>query len=44
MEKERLLMEMKEWGVEQVRWKDGWPQPGVEEKGKGGLEEKGGQW
>lgn len=36
MEKERLLMEIKEWGLAQVIWKEGWPQPDVEEKGKGG--------
>ncbi|GAB4839917.1 hypothetical protein Ancab_020627 [Ancistrocladus abbreviatus] len=44
MRKERLLMEIREWGEEHWIWKEGWPQPGEEEKGKGGVEElKGGQ-
>ncbi|RYR59721.1 hypothetical protein Ahy_A05g025661 isoform C [Arachis hypogaea] len=44
MEKVRLLMEMKEWGVEQRSWKEGWPQPGEEENGngKGRVEANGG--
>lgn len=32
--KERLLMETKDWGEEQFTWKRGWPQPGMEPKGK----------
>lgn len=35
-------MVMKEWGVEHVSWKEGWPQPGVVEKGKGGVDWNGG--
>ena len=41
-EKERLLMEMVEWGAEHLIWKEGWPQPGEEEKGNGGGEANGG--
>lgn len=37
-EKRRELMERVAREVElgQWRWKEGWPQPGVKEKGKGG--------
>lgn len=41
-EKERLLMEMVEEGVEQLMGKEGWPHPAEKEKGKGGGEVKGG--
>ena len=41
-EKETLLMEMTEWGEEHFSWKEGWPQPGDTEKGKGGAPLKGG--
>lgn len=41
-EKERLLMVMSECGEEHWIWKEGWPQPGEEEKGKEGVEVKGG--
>ncbi|KAL4278374.1 hypothetical protein GQ457_03G007400 [Hibiscus cannabinus] len=41
-EKEWLLMEMVEKGVEQLRRKEGWPQPEEKEKGKAGGEVKGG--
>lgn len=41
-EKERSLMEMIECGVEHLIWKEGWPQPGEDEKGKAGVEVKGG--
>ena len=40
-EKEMLLMEMVEEGVEHLIWKEGWPHPGDREKGKGGIEVKG---
>jgi hypothetical protein len=43
IEKVRLLMVRKEWGDEQVSWKEGWPQPGDVENGKGGVDENGGQ-
>ena len=35
-------MVMMEYGEEHWSWKEGWPQPGDEEKGKGGVELKGG--
>ena len=33
---------MTEWGEEHFSWKEGWPQPGDTEKGKGGAPLKGG--
>lgn len=33
----RLLMRMMACGSEHSTWKDGWPQPGDEEKGKEGA-------
>lgn len=42
-EKERLLIVIVECGWEHFIWKEGWPQPGEEEKGKGRrVEVKGG--
>lgn len=33
---------MTEWGVEHFIWKEGWPQPGEDEKGNEGEEVNGG--
>lgn len=41
-ENEMLLMEMVACEDEHWSWKNGWPQPGENEKGKGGLDLKGG--
>lgn len=41
-EKVKLLTEMRACEGEHWIWKEGWPQPGDEEKGKGGKEVKGG--
>ena len=35
-------MDIREWGVEHFTWKEGWPQPGEEEKGNEGVEVNGG--
>lgn len=37
-----LMMMDEEGDEEQLIWKEGWPQPGMEEKGKDGEETKGG--
>ncbi|KAK2976182.1 hypothetical protein RJ640_012468 [Escallonia rubra] len=41
-EKVRLFMEMVARGVAHLMWNEGWPQPGEREKGKGGVDAKGG--